>query len=59
MDFFPSLFTQTDLFWLDNLMPEKKKKEKKNKSKKKSKQMLENGTDEVSFKIFGWKTIND
>merc|ERR1739838_272051 len=46
MDFFPSVFSQTELFWLDNLMPEKKKKENKKKSKKKSKQMLENGTDE-------------
>lgn len=52
MDFFPSVFSQTELFWLDNLMPEKKKKEDKKKGKKKSKQMLENGTDEVSFKIF-------
>ena len=32
MDFFPSVFSQNDLFWLDNLMPasNKKKKEKKN-----------------------------
>ena len=31
MDFFPSVFSQNDLFWLDNLMPasNKKKKEKK------------------------------
>jgi len=42
MDFFPSVFSQSELFWLDNLMPESKKKDKKN--KKKSKKTNENGT---------------
>ena len=41
MDYFPRLFSQKDLFWLDNLMPESKKKDKKKKKGKKSK---ENGT---------------
>ena len=27
MDFVPRIFSQKDLFWLDNLMPDKKKKE--------------------------------
>jgi len=45
MDFFPRIFSQNDLFWLDNLMPEsnKKKDKKKNGKKKKSE---ENGTEE-------------
>ena len=43
MDFFPSVFSQKELFWLDNLMPESKKKEKKNDKKNKS----EKGTNEV------------
>ena len=42
MDFFPSVFSQTELFWLDNLMPEKKKKENKKENNKKDK-----GTNEV------------
>ena len=46
MDFFPSVFSQSELFWLDNLMPESKKKDKKN--KKKSKKTNENGTVEVA-----------
>ena len=40
-------------------MPEKKKKEDKKKGKKKSKQMLENGTDEVNLKIFQWQILKD
>ncbi|XP_071742705.1 electrogenic sodium bicarbonate cotransporter 1 isoform X2 [Lepeophtheirus salmonis] len=28
MDYFPRLFTQQDLYWLDNLMPDSKKKQK-------------------------------
>ncbi len=35
MDFSPWLFTQKDLKWLDNLMPEKKKKKDKDKTWKK------------------------
>merc|ERR1712154_245967 len=42
MDYFPSVFSQKELFWLDNLMPESKKKEKKDKKKKKN----EKGTKE-------------
>ena len=43
MDFFPSVFSQNELFWLDNLMPESKKKDKKKDKKNKT----EKGTDEV------------
>jgi len=43
MDFFPSIFSQNELFWLDNIMPESKKKDKK-KNKKIKKKMIENGT---------------
>jgi hypothetical protein len=39
MDFFPSIFSQNELFWLDNIMPESKKKDRKTKKK-----MSENGT---------------
>ena len=35
MDYFPSVFSQKELYWLDNLMPASSKKEKKNKKKKK------------------------
>jgi len=45
MDFFPSIFSQNELFWLDNIMPESKKKEKK-KNKKTNKKTAENGTAE-------------
>lgn len=34
MDYFPSVFSQKELYWLDNLMPASNK-EKKNKEKKK------------------------
>jgi len=33
MDFFPSVFSQKELYWLDNLMPESKKKGDKKKKK--------------------------
>ena len=35
-------FSQNELFWLDNIMPESKKKEKK-KNKKIKKKLIENG----------------
>merc|ERR550532_704410 len=35
MDFIPSVFSQKELYWLDNLMPVSNKKEKKSKKKKK------------------------
>jgi len=44
MDFFPSVFSQNDLLWLDNLMPANNKKEKK--KNKKQKKNVENGTAE-------------
>jgi len=34
MDFIPSVFSQKELYWLDNLMPVSNKKEKKKKKKK-------------------------
>ena len=42
MDFFPSVFSQKELYWLDNLMPESKKKEKKKKK----------GNEEVNIKTY-------
>ena len=33
MDFFPSVFSQKELYWLDNLMPASNKKGKKSKKK--------------------------
>ena len=50
MDFFPSIFSQNELFWLDNIMPESKKKDKK-KNKKTKKKMIENGTAEVNLNV--------
>ena len=47
MDFFPSVFSQSELFWLDNLMPESKKKNKKKDKKNKN----EKGTNEVKVCI--------
>ena len=47
MDFFPSVFSQSELFWLDNLMPESKKKDKKKDKKNKN----EKGTEEVKVLI--------
>ena len=46
MDYIPSVFSQNDLFWLDNLMPIKKKTEKK-KKKNVKKQVTDEGTAEV------------
>ena len=47
MDFFPSIFSQNELFWLDNIMPESKKRDKKTKKK-----IIENGTAEVNLNVF-------
>ena len=48
MDYFPSVFSQKELYWLDNLMPASNKKEKK--GKKKNKKNHENsGTELVSI----------
>ena len=46
MDYIPSVFSQNDLFWLDNLMPIKKKTDKKKKNVKK--QVTDEGTAEVT-----------
>jgi len=57
MDFFPSVFSQNELFWLDNIMPASTKKEKK--TKKKKKKATENGTAEEfeSLKIGEEKSV--
>jgi len=51
MDFFPSIFSQKDLKYLDNLMPEKQKKKKKKNKKAKGtpeeKKALKNGGAQV------------
>ena len=49
MDHCPSLFSQKELYWLDNLMPVSNKKEKKKKNKKKENTANTNATKEVSF----------
>ena len=54
MDFFPSVFSQNDLLWLDNLMPANNKKEKK--KNKKQKKNIENGTAEVLLPVFDNRT---
>ena len=46
MDFFPSVFSQKDLFWLDNLMPASNKKTKDKKKTKKEKKSLKTGPTE-------------
>ena len=46
MDFFPSVFSQKDLFWLDNLMPASNKKTKDNKKTKNEKKSLKTGPTE-------------
>lgn len=43
MDYIPSVFSQNDLYWLDNLMPTRKKSEKK-----KTKEMSDNVSKEVT-----------
>ena len=60
MDYIPSVFSQNDLYWLDNLMPIRKKTDKKKKKKNVKKQGTDEGTAEVtthhfisSFKFFG------
>jgi len=57
MDYFPSVFSQKDLYWLDNLMPQSTKGKKKKKSKKGKKQIMngENGTEEemANLKVNG------
>ena len=45
MDYFPSVFSQKELYWLDNLMPASNKKEKK--GKKKNKKNHENSGTEL------------
>ena len=47
MDYIPSVFSQNDLFWLDNLMPIRKKTDKK-KKKNLKKQVTDEGTPEVT-----------
>jgi len=49
MDYFPSIFSQKDLYWLDNLMPQSDKSKKKKKRKffsKKNKKSVEEGSEE-------------
>ena len=48
MDYIPSVFSQNDLFWLDNLMPIRKKTDKKKKKKNVKKQLTDEGTAEVT-----------
>ena len=47
MDYIPSVFSQNDLYWLDNLMPIRKKTDKK-KKKNVKKQATVEGTSEVT-----------
>ena len=46
MDYIPSVFSQNDLYWLDNLMPTRKKNDK---NKKTVKESPENGCKEVTY----------
>jgi len=46
MDYFPSVFSQKELYWLDNLMPASSKKPKKGKKEKKRKQETGSGSNE-------------
>ena len=48
MDFIPSVFSQKELYWLDNLMPASNKKEKKKKKKNKKDTAKEIATREAS-----------
>ena len=48
MDYFPSVFSQKELFWLDNLMPASNKKEKKSKKSNKKRKEENSGTELVS-----------
>ena len=47
MDYFPSVFSQKELFWLDNLMPASNKKEKKSKKSNKKRKEENLGTELV------------
>ena len=47
MDYFPSVFSQKELFWLDNLMPASNKKEKKSKKSNKKRKEENSGTELV------------
>lgn len=49
MDYFPSVFSQKELYWLDNLMPASTKKGKGNKERDKKED--NSGTDGVSCKL--------
>ena len=46
MDYFPGVFSQNDLFWLDNLMPASNKKSKSKKKTGKLQEASNNGTSE-------------
>jgi len=46
MDYFPSVFSQKELYWLDNLMPASNKKPKKGKKEKKRKSETGSGSNE-------------
>jgi len=56
MDYFPSVFSQNELFWLDNLMPSTNKKNKKD---KKGKRNSESGTDEELTGLTNGKLAED
>ena len=47
MDYFPSVFSQKELYWLDNLMPASNKKEKKSKKSNKKRKEENLGTELV------------
>ena len=50
MDYFPSVFSQKELYWLDNLMPASTKKGSKESDKKED----NSGTDGVSWTPGHW-----
>ena len=50
MDYFPSVFSQKELYWLDNLMPASTKKGSKERDKKED----NSGTDGVSWTPGHW-----
>ena len=50
MDYFPRIFSQNDLFWLDNLMPDSKKKTDAKRTENKEKRLSENESEE-DFKV--------
>ena len=53
MDYFPSVFSQKELYWLDNLMPASTKKGKGSKESDNNKKD-NSGTDEVSWTPGHW-----